>query len=635
MSASSSEQRRAGETEKRTLTANKTCVPCRARKVKCDAAMTGLPCSSCTSRQCAKDCVLPVRLPATPRSSQLENLNQFNQPENSSTSDSLDCRTPHQAEPDLLYLKILNDAVRETSESSRHDTTSDTCYRSRPEDNITPRNCWWTKLSQLDDIDNEYLVKKGVFDLPLQHHFLIKTYFDHVYPFAPMISRADFICGYQSGNCSLFLLYVILTPASLHAPADVLSACGFASRSAAQESFFSKAKLLHDFAAEEDPLLMLQGSIILCMVILDHPTDRDFGYWFHNAIRLATKLDLRDTCVREDKPRKVIKLYRRIWWTLYFLDIFYVFLNTRRLRLLENTPAIKPCTVDDLELEDVSGASSGLLLAVTPQEKASPVVHCELSRIFGQGFYIVTNKPQEDPRQIMHPLDAWRKSLATKMHVGGNIGIDVYYLNIQAMSYRFECILCRLIRRGLQQSQHADWREWAKGRLRSAMLELDTISMRVLASGTLQNFPIPFVTTITALLALRIESALDPAETDLVHSMARISISQTMLLLTQGKEIPAVKRALPVFEEILARKNLYLVPPGQVPAQSQSQDNSRVDAYTLPNTQVNRVPSRLEQGESNLLLYGDVLGFDFLDDWRLGSWSSVFDVDVGSQERAE
>jgi hypothetical protein len=146
---------------------------------------------------------------------------------------------------------------------------------------------------------------------------LIKTYFDHVYPFAPVINRADFIRDYQSGDYSLFLLRVMLTPASLHAPADVLFACGFASRSAAQESFFSKAKLLHDFADENGTLLMLQGSIILCMVILDHPSDRDFGYWFHNAIRLATKIDLRNTCVREDKPRKVLKLYRRIWWALY------------------------------------------------------------------------------------------------------------------------------------------------------------------------------------------------------------------------------------------------------------------------------------------------------------------------------
>ena len=123
----------------------------------------------------------------------------------------------------------------------------------------------------------------------------IKTYFNHVHPFTPMINRADVVRSYQSRDCSLFLLHVILTLASLHVSADVLSACGFASYSAAQESFFSKAKLLHDFAAEDDPLLMLQGSMILCTVILDHPTNCDFGYWFHNAIRLATKLDIRNT----------------------------------------------------------------------------------------------------------------------------------------------------------------------------------------------------------------------------------------------------------------------------------------------------------------------------------------------------
>ncbi|KIW35708.1 uncharacterized protein PV07_02392 [Cladophialophora immunda] len=466
-------------------------------------------------------------------------------------------------------------------------------------------------------------MKKGVFDLPHPHHLdaLIKTYFDHVYPFAPIINRADFIRGYQSGDCSLFILRAILTPASLHASADVLSACGFASCSAAQASFFSKAKLLHDFAAEDDPLLILQGSIILCMVILDHPTDWDFGYWFHNAIRLATKLDLRNTCIQEDKPRKVLKVYRRIWWALHFLDIFHVFVNTRRSRLLEDTSAIKPRTEDDWEAEDVSGISSGLLSAVTPQQKAYPIVHCELSRIFGKCLSIVTIKPQQDPRQMMQPLDAWRKSLVTRMHVGGNTGTDVYYLNIQAMSYRFECVLCRLIRRCWQQSRHTEWSEWAKQRLRSAVLELDTIAIRVLASGTLHDFPMSFVTTITALLALHIESALDPTETDLVRSMARISISQTMLVLTQGKEIPALKRALPVFEEILSKKNLYLVPSndlGQVPAQSHPQSNDLTDAQASPRTQVGGVSPHLEQRESNPLFDVDFLGFDFLDEWQIG-----------------
>ena len=111
--------------------------------------------------------------------------------------------------------------------------------------------------------------------------------------------------------------------------------------------------------------------------------------------------------------------------------------------------------------------------------------------LVGQCLSIATNKPEQDPRQILNSLDTWRRSLATKMHIREDTGTDVYYLNIRAMSYRFECILCRLIRRSWQQSEHADWSEWAKQRLRSAILELDAISVRVLSSGTLQDFPVP------------------------------------------------------------------------------------------------------------------------------------------------
>jgi hypothetical protein len=115
-------------------------------------------------------------IPATSNSSQLDSLNQSDQSDQSnqskqpSTSDPLDCQSPRQTELDLLYLNILNDAVKETTESSRHHTTSSTPYRPRPEVSFTPRNCLWTKLPQLDGIDNEYLVKKGVFDLPPPPH---------------------------------------------------------------------------------------------------------------------------------------------------------------------------------------------------------------------------------------------------------------------------------------------------------------------------------------------------------------------------------------------------------------------------------------------------------------------------------
>lgn len=121
---------------------------------------------------------------------------------------------------------------------------------------------------------------------------------------------------------------------------------------------------------------------------------------------------------------------------------------------------------------------------------------------------------------------------------------------------------------------------------------------------------------MTALLALHIESALDPTETDLVQSMARISISQTMLLLSQGKDIPVLKRAVPIFEDILTKKNLYLVPA--VPAQSQSQGSCLVDSYASQHAQAGVLLPEPEQYENNLSANVDFLGFDFLDEWQIG-----------------
>ena len=101
------------------------------------------------------------------------------------------------------------------------------------------------------------------------------------------------------------------------------------------------------------------------------------------------------------------------------------------------------------------------------------------------------SQPHQDPRQMMQSLDTWYKSLASKMNVDGKVGTDKFYLIIQAISCRYECILCRLILRTWQQSEHLEWRNWAKQRLNSAFLELDTVAMRVMTSGTLEEFPMP------------------------------------------------------------------------------------------------------------------------------------------------
>lgn len=107
------------------------------------------------------------------------------------------------------------------------------------------------------------------------------------------------------------------------------------------------------------------------------------------------------------------------------------------------------------------------------------------------------------------------------------------------------------------------------------------------------------VTTIPTLLALHIESALDPTETQLIRSMSLISINQAMLVLAEGRDIPVLRRALPIFEKILAKNNLYLIP-----STGQPNRKWRCEASTCrPGAELGDFPSKYPFKYDRLILY--------------------------------
>ena len=66
---------------------------------------------------------------------------------------------------------------------------------------------------------------------------------------------------------------------------------------------------------------------------------------------------------------------------------------------------------------------------------------------------------------------------------------EMYYSEALTTSYRFECIMCRLLRRGRWPVGDETVREWAKERFRTATLELDSILKRVLMGDTIRKMP--------------------------------------------------------------------------------------------------------------------------------------------------
>lgn len=131
------------------------------------------------------------------------------------------------------------------------------------------------------------------------------------------------------------------------------------------------------------------------------------------------------------------------------------------------------------------------------------------------------------------------------------------------------------------------------------------------------------MTAMPALLALHLEAALDASETELVRSMSRISISQTMLALNQLREIPVIKKAIPLFELILARKNLYMNPTATSVSEATRQDDSVWNGVDPLNR--NDVPHD-ESRESFDLFIQEMLEYDTLDKWDFGQrdFSRIF-----------
>lgn len=102
--------------------------------------------------------------------------------------------------------------------------------------------------------------------------------------------------------------------------------------------------------------------------------------------------------------------------------------------------------------------------------------------------------------------------------------------------------------------------------------------------------------------------------------MARLSIKQTMLALSQVQSIPAIARALPAFDLVLSKYNLYSSQDRDqepTPRRSLLDQEGQGEASLLSPTPSSMNTSQIRAGGYPLLT-STFLGFDFLDRWDPG-----------------
>ncbi|KAK7450972.1 hypothetical protein Landi51_05288 [Colletotrichum acutatum] len=429
-------------------------------------------------------------------------------------------------------------------------------------------------MSGLDPVDLEFLMKKGAFVLPHRDTF------------------------YELGSYSPFLIQTVLTSATLYVPTDLLTSCGYSNVTEAQTAFFNKALLLHDFQCEKSQLCLLQGSLILGTTAFFYPIDRDVQYWFFNAVRLATKLELQKLDQLRIADAQLRGLYRRIWWVIYCRDVLLSFLGMQSMPLVsykKKLPALPTAEDWEVQSDEMHALFS---LALTREQELHFIDYCNLSVLGRKWLVGISDPDQVNAETMAHEFHDWRSQLRGATYADHRLTDGPYLTALIAASYRFECILYRTLKlhwKSVDVSRH----DWARGRLRCSMFELDTLFGRALANA----------------LALHIETALDAVESNATKSMSLIYIRQGLLILEQLQDLPVMKRILSIFEWALNR--LDLIPE----ASRDKQLSDGIHAGMVQDGSVDQMGASTDHEFGEMLdqmepWFGDFLVLDFIDNLR-------------------
>ncbi|KAL7912463.1 hypothetical protein GGI35DRAFT_467600 [Trichoderma velutinum] len=638
----------------------KACLTCNHRKLKCDAAIVGLPCSRCIAKGYPDTCALAYRRRRKPvilakdshqASHHSGHRAQLARPADAKSTD----QEPHIHQDgriqmpgwDLIdghkgvhYMSALSRLARNEQVRTARVSVTRTGTNKPEKEPGCQRASVVSHNTRLDDVDKEYLRQKGAFTLPSQTccEVMLQQHFTSVYPQIPIFDYVDFLGSYLSGSFSWFLMQAVLASAVPYIAMDVLTGCGFTDRLTALEFFFSNAVRLYDFGCEESQLAKLQGSLILSTVLVSYTMDKDFRFWHHNAVRLAVRLGLHKDHVVEEKEPVMKNLYQRIWSAICCREIIFSIIHLEAPRLIQYNIRQPPEVEWWNTLIPTSYAS--IIPSWTEGQKCYSREHMKLAIIATRWQDALRTLDSEQPptrqnidEEISRSFAEWRESLPKDISLNRSFSPDrvdeIWVAALEASCYRFECIFYRsLLRRSLTRGLSGGQVDHLKRRLRMAIFELDTIVSRLVVANLLRYANLNLLGCVTCLLALHIETVLEPTESPSTRSLAVTYIRRTELALQQICEVvPAMQCNLRLLHRFLDQKKLdaastadLTLVDNPLSRETEEREPEQLSQNLQGQSGINELEARVDAMNSNLRLQDDDTPDDLGDvnDWLDG-----------------
>ncbi|KAM0811068.1 putative C6 transcription factor [Seiridium cardinale] len=209
--------------------------------------------------------------------------------------------------------------------------------------------------------DLEYLRVKGAFSVPSREvcDALIRTYFLHVHPLLPILDVTEFLTqftrnGYQ--NVNLLLLWSIILMAAGFEEPETLRKSGYACRKALRRTAYERAKLLYDNAYDEEQITLIQAVVLVGHWHADAEDRFEAWHWIGIAISLCQTAGLHHNPMQSVKSSPALtesreRLCRRTWWTCVCRDRWMSMTKGRPLRIRLEDGDLNPANPEDMEYD--------------------------------------------------------------------------------------------------------------------------------------------------------------------------------------------------------------------------------------------------------------------------------------------
>ncbi|KAK4165183.1 putative cutinase transcription factor 1 alpha [Cladorrhinum sp. PSN259] len=392
----------AGQMSFRRQRASRACETCHARKVRCDAASLGVPCTNCVAFQI--ECRIPnpkrkkaqagsITSTKDSDSERGDNDDRSSLPPGTSTFPSgtrpAAVYHTHEATPStepteeqqkkeeydnatlanymnlVMKPKFTRAPITEAGrvaylgESSNltllvHDRQSaaDVVHYPLPENIKGSR----ARLTELDSVEIDILHQRGAFLLPPRTlcDELIDSYFTWIHPIVPIINKAKFMRRYkdQKNPPSLLLLQAMLLAGSrVCTNQQLMDANGSATPAAL--TFYKRAKALYDANYEDDRVTIVQ-SLLLMGWYWEGPEDvtKNVFYWTRVATIVAQGSGMHRSVEHSQLSKSDKRLWKRIWWTLFTRDRSVAVALGRPCHINLDDSDVEMLTEDDFIEED-------------------------------------------------------------------------------------------------------------------------------------------------------------------------------------------------------------------------------------------------------------------------------------------